>query len=189
MLFALVLTLVSAAFLVALILIAVGLYKDPILHHFERYAEADDNFFLLPLILVASGLFAIFVGVLFTATLAPRFPAFLIGGILLLAAYLSRENRRYMSMYPQIFLSFPRWYAELRERTTREERRRIAYMWLCLPRSMRMHLNGSDRHFLIWADQVILATVTQTVEDQEAKSERSYEYYRADSTSTHPYHM
>ena len=40
-----------------------------------------------------------------------------------------------MRAHPQIFLAFPRWYAELRERTTREERRRIAYMWLCLPRS------------------------------------------------------
>jgi hypothetical protein len=187
MLFALILTLLSAAFLIALILIAVGLYKDPILHHFERYAEADDSFYLLPLLLLASGLFSISGGILFNATVAPRFPPFLLGGILLLLAYLAREYRRYMHMYPQIFLSFPRWYAELSERTTREERRRIAYMWLCLPRSMRLHLNGSDRHFLVWADQVILATVTQTVEDQESKSERSYEYYRADSTN--PYRM
>lgn len=188
MLLALCLTLLSAGFLVALILIAVGLYKDPILHHFERYAEADDSFYLLPLLLLAGGLFAISGGILFSATVAPHFPAFLLGGILLLLAYLAREYRRYMQMYPQIFLSFPRWYAELSERTTREERRRIAYMWLCLPRSMRSHLNGSDRHFMIWADQVILATVTQTVEDQEAKSERSYEYYRADSPH-HTYHI
>jgi hypothetical protein len=188
MLIPLILTLLSASYLVALILVAVGLYKDPVLHHFERYAEADDAYYLLPPLLLASGLFAFAGGFLFSAAFAPRFPAFLIGAILLILAYIAREYRRYMRQYPQIFLSFPRWYAELSERTTREERRRIAYMWLCLPRSMRMHLNGSDRHFLIWADQVILATVTQTVEDQEAKSERSYEYYRADSPH-HPYHM
>ncbi len=188
MLIALFLTLLSAAYLISLILIAVGLYKDPILHHFERYAEADDAFYLLPRLLLASGLFALAGGFLFTATLAPRFPAFLIGGILLLLAYVAREYRRYMLAYSQIFLSFPHWYAELRERTTREERRRIAYMWLCLPRPMRSHLSGSDRHFLVWADQVILATVTQTVEDQEAKSEHVYDYYRADSPH-HTYHI
>ena len=188
MLFALICTVLSACYLVALILIAVGLYKDPILHHFERYAEMDDGFYLLPRLLLASGLFALSGGILFTTTVAPRVPAFLLGGIFLILAYLAREYRRYMRLFPQIFMSFPRWYAELSERTTREERRRIAYMWLCLPRSMRLHLNGSDRHFLVWADQVILATVTQTVEDQEANSERSYEYYRADS-SHHPYHM
>jgi hypothetical protein len=181
------LTILSAAFLVMLILIAAGLYKEPILHHFERYADADDSFYLLPPLLAASGLFVFFGGFVFSAAFAPRFPIFLLGLILLICAYLAREYRRYMRMVPQVFLAYPRWYSELRERTTREERRRIAYMWLCLPRSMRLHLNGSDRHFLIWADQVILATVTQTVEDQEANSERSYEYYRADNTR--PYHM
>ncbi len=81
-----------------------------------------------------------------------------------------------MAQYPDIFLSLPHWYVELRERTTREERRRIAYMWLCLPRSTRLHYNGSDRNFQIWADQVILATISQTVEDQEAALLQLREY-------------
>jgi hypothetical protein len=175
MIVALILTVLSAAYLVVVILVAAGLYKDPVLRQFEHYAEEDDSFHLLPSMLLGAGLFSLTGGVLFSATLAPRFPTIVLGMLFLLAAYTARMQREKLNRYPQIFLTFPRWYAELRERTTREERRKIAYMWLCLPRSMRLHLNGSDHHFTTWADQVILATVTQTVEDQEAKAEnRNY---------------
>ncbi len=166
------LTIVSAGYLVRIILIGLGLYKDPILHHFERYAEFDDSFHLLPELLVGMGLFALFGGFLFSAAVAPRFPPMLLGLIFLLAAYVARERRSDLNAYPQIFLAFPRWYVDLRERTTREERRRLAYMWLCLPRKMRLHLDGSDHHFQLWADQVIIATIMQTVEDEESSEER-----------------
>ncbi len=171
MIVALILTVLSAAYLVAVILVAAGLFKDPVLRSFEHYTQEDDSFHMLPAMLLGAGLFSLTGGVLFSAAVAPRFPTLILGGIFLILAYTAHMQREKMSRYPQIFLSFPRWYAELRERTTREERRKLAYMWLCLPRSMRLHLNGSDHHFMTWADQVILATVTQTVEDQEAKSE------------------
>ncbi len=175
MILLLLLTLASAAYLVLIVLIGLGLYKDPILHHFERYAERDDSFHLLPLLLLGMGLFALFGGFLFSTAVAPRYPPVLLGVIFLFGAYLARERQHDLSAYPQIFLAFPRWYVELRERTTREERRRLAYMWLCLPPRMRLHLDGSDHHFQIWADQVILATILQTVEDQEGDAEnRSY---------------
>jgi len=171
----LILTLVSMAFLVVLIMIAAGYYKEPVLRCFERYAELDDSFYLLPLLLLGMGTFTIFGGLLFSLAVAPRFPAVAIGIGILLLAYIAHSHKDIMRAHSQIFLALPRWYVELRERTTREERRRIAYMWLCLPPRMRLHLNGSDYHFLLWADQVILGTVTQTVEDQEAALEnRSY---------------
>jgi hypothetical protein len=171
MLPALLLTLATAIYIGVLLLIAAGLYKDPVLRHFERYAERDDSFYLLPPLLLGLGLFAISGGFLFSASIAPRYPPLILGIIFLALAFLAREHTQVMSAYPQIFLAYPRWYAELRERTTREERRHIAYMWLALPGAARLHFNGSDYHFLIWADHVILATVTQTVEDQEAKGE------------------
>ncbi len=169
MIIALILLLISVIYLIAIILVAMGLFKDPVLRQFERYYDGDDAFHLLPATLLGLGLVAIFGGWLFSATVAPQYPPLFLGLLLIFAAYFAFNHRRWMSQYPQVFMAFPRWYAELRERTTREERRRIAYMWLCLPPRMRMHLNGSDRHFLVWADQVILATVTQTVEDQEAR--------------------
>jgi hypothetical protein len=174
MIVALILTVISAGYLIVILLIAAGLYKDPVLRRFERYAEADDSFHLLPLLLLGMGLFAIFGGALFSAVVAPRYPPMILGVLLLILAYFARDYRARMNAYPELFLALPRWYAELRARTTREERRRIAYMWLCLPRSMRLHLNGSDKHFLVWADLVILATVMQTVEDQEATVERPH---------------
>ena len=171
MLLAFILLTASIVYMLLLMLIVVGFYKDPVLHHFERYAELDDSFNLVPAALLGFGLIAIFGGVLFTSAVAPAYPPVLLGALLIFLAWITNGHREWMNTYPSIFLSYPRWYVELRERTTREERRRIAYMWLCLPRRMRLHLNGSDYLFLIWADQVILATVTQTVEDQEAKVE------------------
>jgi len=70
--------------------------------------------------------------------------------------------------YPQIskkinlkLMRFPRWYHELRERTTRYERRRIGYMWLHLPLRARLTYNSSDSLFLLWADFVIMGTIRE----------------------------
>ena len=52
----------------------------------------------------------------------------------------------------------PGWYADLYPRTTLIERRRIAYMWLRLPRALRHHYNQHDDAFLRWADLVIVGT-------------------------------
>ena len=171
-------TMISAGFLARMVLIAAGFYKEPVLRAFERYAQIDDNYYMLPQLLVGMGAFSIFAGILFSVAVSPRFPPLLVGAIFLTLSYFAYSWRDKMRAYPQIFLVVPRWYVELRDRTTREERRHIAYMWLCLPRRMRMHLNGSDHHFLLWADQVILGTVTQTVEDQEATVENAH--YRPD---------
>lgn len=175
MLLALLGMLAVSIFLGVIVLIAAGLYKDPVLRHFERYAERDDNFYLLPPFLLGMGLFAFCAGFVFSTTIAPHYPPIILSIIFLLLAFYTHEHRPFMAAHPQIFLAYPRWYAELRGRTTREERRHIAYMWLALPRAMRLHLSGSDYHFLVWADHVILATVTQTVEDQEAKRD-VYDY-------------
>lgn len=161
-------TMLSLVYLGYIVLVATGLYKDPVLRHFERYEQGDDGYFLLPAFLFAIGLVSLFGGYLFNAFVAPRYPLFILALIFFVAAYAAFTQPRFMAQYPQVFLAFPRWYVELRERTTREERRHIAYMWLCLPRSARLHLNGSNHHFNLWADYVILATVTQTVEDQES---------------------
>ena len=173
MLFAMLLTVVSLVYLGYVVLVAVGLYKDPVLRQFERYEQRDDAFFLLPSFLLGIGLVALFGGFLFNAVISPRYPALALGVLLLVGAYLTFAYPKFMMRYPHIFLVLPRWYVDLRERTTREERRHIAYMWLCLPRATRLHYNGSDHHFLLWADYVILATVTQTVEDQESAVERA----------------
>ncbi len=172
----LLITLVGALLIIRVIMIATGFYKEPLLRTFERYAQIDDSYNLLPPLLFGMGVFALGAGFLFVDAVGGQFTPILFCGVFFVLAYYAQEKRRWMAQYPDIFLTFPRWYVDLRERTTREERRRIAYMWLCLPRSMRLHYNGSDQHFQIWADQVILATITQTVEDQEAALLQIHEY-------------
>ena len=55
-------------------------------------------------------------------------------------------------------MAWPRWIHELREYTTRDERRRIAYNWLRLPLRTRLHYNSDDRAFMLWADLLVLST-------------------------------
>lgn len=79
-------------------------------------------------------------------------------GILLVAAYLYLNDGivQLVHEHPQIFRYYPRWYRELAERTTREERRRIAYLWLHLPARTQMRYNTSHGAFLHWLDMVMV---------------------------------
>ena len=55
-------------------------------------------------------------------------------------------------------MRYPRWYSELNDRTTREERRRLGYMWLRLPISLKMVYDTNDHAFFQWVDLVLVAT-------------------------------
>src|SRR5262245_48458365 len=118
MIIILLLTLISVIYLVAIILIAAGFYKEPILHHFERYAEVNDSYHLTPPLLFGMGLISLFGGILFSATVAPRYPPIVLGVIFMGLAYGAHEYQYKLEEYPHIFLAFPRWYVDLRENTT-----------------------------------------------------------------------
>ena len=53
----------------------------------------------------------------------------------------------------------PGWYFDLKRHATREERRRIAFAWLRIPRQMRWRLNGDQHSFRVWADMVRLTVI------------------------------
>ena len=150
---------VSIACLLRIGLILIGLLKGPILATFEKYGDQENIYYPLPSILLWSGLLVLTT----TALIAERMNVFLPGGfvgILMMGlAYLAYTHPEIAQQYPQIFMSYPRWYFDLRERTSRYERRRLAYMWLWLPRRLRLIYNGSDAAFNQWADLVILATM------------------------------
>ena len=44
--------------------------------------------------------------------------------------------------HPSVFLRFPSWYREIVDHTTREERRKLSYMWLSLPLRTRLLYNA-----------------------------------------------
>lgn len=161
--------LASLFFLGRLVLILGGVLKDPVLRVSERYAVEDDLYYVLPALLLWSGVLLLSGGLTLMLMTGMRFPVYLVGVLLMLLAYAAEAHPQIAKEYPTLLLSYPRWYAELRERTTREERRRIAYMWLWLPARMRLYYNSHDRAFHLWADLIIISTTMQTVEDHVDK--------------------
>jgi hypothetical protein len=151
--------LISVVFLVRIGLILIGLLKGPVLQTFEKYGDAENVYYPLPSILLWAGIFILSM----TGFLADRASVFLptapFGIFMLIAAYFAYTHPEIARQYPRLFMSYPRWYFDLRERTSRYERRRLAYMWLWLPRRLRLIYNGSDAAFNQWADLVILATM------------------------------
>lgn len=138
-------------------LILMGLLKGPILHTFEKYGDDENVYYPLPSILLWLGVMLISISPWLAAGLGDLGLAFVPGLALLLAAWIAFNNPQLALQFPALFMRYPRWYWELRERTSRQERRRIAYMWLWMPPRARLTYNGSDHAFNHWVDLVILS--------------------------------
>jgi len=151
--------LVSIAFLLRIGLILVGLLKGPILRTFEKYGDDETVYYPLPSLLLWGGILVLSASTILGQQLAIFMPSWLIGVGMIGAGYLAYTHPEIPRSFPQIFMIYPRWYYELRERTSRYERRRLAYMWLWLPPRLRLIYDGSDTAFNQWADLVILATM------------------------------
>ncbi len=151
-----VLLLFSVILLARMVLIVLGLLKGPVLRAFEKYGAQEEPYNALPALLLWLGCTGLSLG-MWVQAVVPRalLPLESMGVILILAAYLTRQ----MPSFSSQFFPYPRWYVELRDRTARSERRRIAYMWLHLSWRARIYYNSSDRAFLQWADFIILSTL------------------------------
>jgi hypothetical protein len=155
-------------FLLRSLLIFIGLLKDPILEMCEKYGPDELPYVpLLPLIVWMSLTTLMFGAWLWSLLRVPS--PFLVPGLLLLL--LSSFAYRYYEIaaeWHERFLKFPRWYYDLRARTTRYERRRIAYAWSRLPWLLRLTYNSNSQAFQIWADFVIMSTVYEVEEASDA---------------------
>lgn len=148
------------ASLVALIrtgLILMGLLKGPILHTFEKYGDDENIYYPLPSILLWLGVLLISTSPWLAAGSRDLGIGLVPGIVLLLLASVAYNNPQIALQFPWLFMRYPRWYWDLRERTSRQERRRIAYMWLWMPPRARLTYNGSDHAFNHWVDLVILS--------------------------------
>ena len=134
-------------------LIVMGTYKDPVLASFEHYGEERvfSPFLTLVVWTILFIYFALFLyiqaGVLFTLGL-------ILGAFI---AALRERLEEWHHRYHSAFRIFPRWYFELVQRTDREERRRIAYLWLRLPLQTRLLYNARSEYFHQWVDLVLLS--------------------------------
>ncbi|MFQ3566689.1 MAG: hypothetical protein SNJ59_06790 [Aggregatilineales bacterium] len=159
----------SFVFLVRSVLVSAGFYKDPILEHFRRYQPIETCFDPWPSVLLWMGVLLSASGFLSELHIQMGFIFILMGfSLLALGGWADMQETARRLWHQWIVL--PRWYAQLRERTTREERRRIGFMWLWLPARTRARLSISDAAFQQWADLIIIATVMQTVEEAAHKA-------------------
>jgi hypothetical protein len=154
------------------ILIILGFYKDPILHSFEQYGPNERLPLPLITLLLWAGAFTITFSVWSSAAFGVNFPMAGLGAALIVAGisgmyWYPTVSKWYYRVFP-----YPRWHQELLSRTTRYERRRIAYMWLHLPFRLRLTYNSSDTSFFLWADFVIMGTIRD--EESELYDEAFY---------------
>jgi hypothetical protein len=146
-------------------LIVSGVLKGPVIRRFERYSVFDDTYYPLPGLCFSLGALTLCAGLLLRQMTDSTFPAHLPGLFLITFGFVALRGFGLAKRFPRLFLAYPQWYADLRERTTREERRRLAFMWLFLPRRARLFYSVHTWAFVIWADLVIVSTSTQSFED------------------------
>lgn len=170
----LIITVICVGFLLRTILVAMGLYKNPLLNSFSAYGPAERPYLVgLPL-LVWSGLMLLVAGIWVGSFASLSFALSAVGVLLIFLALLGYNSYDSTIRWHLRWFPFPLWYHELTERTTRYERRRIAFMWLHLPFKMRLTYNSSDRAFFIWADFVIMGTVRD--EEYDPKHDEAIYY-------------
>ncbi len=156
-----VVTAASIIFLVRSTLILVGYWKEPIIRSFSEYGPREKMY------MPGQGLMAWGAALSFcTGLWAGGYPSFSVTlttfaifvWLVVALGYTYTEQAELIHLK---ILRYPRWYHDLRERTTRYERRRIGYMWLYLPWRARLSYNSSDALFMLWADFVIMGTIRE----------------------------
>lgn len=156
-----VITIVCVFFLIRTILIAAGMLKGPLMASFRAYGPVERPY-LVGLPLLAWSGAALFMGSLW----ASRYPSLSfglgsIGMLLSFVAVLGYNSYDSAVRWHTRLFQYPVWYHDLSERTSRYERRRIAFMWLHLPAKLRLTYSSSDRAFFTWADFVIMGTIRE----------------------------
>lgn len=153
---------ISLIFLTRTILIFTGHLKEPVIALFQKYGEREIPYLPLLPLLAWSGIFLIGLGGWASISLGVTASSAGMGIALVLTAFLGYQYIPSVTDFHRRYLRYPRWYYHLLERTTRYERRRIAYMWLRLPWRMRLTYNSDTRLFFLWADFVIMGTVMES---------------------------
>lgn len=154
-------TVASIIFLIRATLILLGYLKEPILHTFSEYGPREKLYMVGQGLLAWGGVLSFCAG-LWAASYSSLSVTLTTLGVLmeLLVAvgytYAEQAEKLHLKL-----LKYPVWYHELRERTSRYERRRIGYMWLHLPLRTQLSYNSSDTMFMIWADFVIMGTIRE----------------------------
>ena len=134
-------------------LVTLGYYKEPVLAAFQRYG---DEVGFSPLF--ESLCWGFVLGYLIFILIAPSSFLILIGIFsFVFFVMLYWKVRDSVMSHPQVFLRFPKWYQDIVDHTTREERRKLSYMWLGLPLRTRLLYNAQHDEFRKWVELVVLS--------------------------------
>lgn len=145
--------LITLFFLARSVMIILGRLKGPILQGFEKYGDDEQPYQPMVSVMAWGGATLLTTSELLGSSFCIVPLVFLIWAV----AYLMYVSPEKANHFPALFFRYPRWLYELLEYTSRYERRRLAYMWLRLPRRTRAAYNSDDNAFREWADLVILA--------------------------------
>lgn len=134
-------------------LVTLGYYKEPVLSAFQQYGDEVAFSPLLDMLLWGSLLmFMMFLAIIPSALL-------IMTGVILfsVAGFTYWQLKDKVLNYPTFFLQYPRWYRDIVDHTSREERRKISYMWLGLPLRTRLLYNAHEDAFRRWVELVVIS--------------------------------
>ena len=151
--------LLVASMFVRSVLVFLGLHKGPILGSFQKYGGEEEFYFPLMHVIIWTSILVLSLLLALAVYLDATNTVLSLAVVIAFFGYhLYGYIKRYAQRHPDIFLHHPYWYRELRDRTTRDERRRVAYMWLRLPVTLRLIYSANDRAFFQWVDLVIVTS-------------------------------
>ncbi|MCC6615479.1 MAG: hypothetical protein IT320_18545 [Anaerolineae bacterium] len=153
------LILIGSFQLIRAALVISGRLKGPLLHIFEAYTDKPQEYNALRDLALWATILIIGVLVYLSDLMTLPIGSFLPLVIALVVVALAQEQAPFIRRHLPFLMPQPHWYADLSSRTTLMERRRIAYMWLRLPRRTRILFNHHDGAFRIWVDLVIMGTL------------------------------
>jgi len=166
------LTAASIIFLVRSTLILLGYLKDPILRTFSEYGPREKMYMPGQGLLAWGGALSFCAGLLAASYSKLSVTLTTLAILMELTVAIGYTYAEQAENIHLKILRYPRWYHDLRERTTRYERRRIGYMWLHLPLRARLAYNSSDTAFMLWADFVIMGTIRE--EEMDPRQEEHF---------------
>lgn len=153
------LILIGSFQLIRMLLVLSGRLKGPLLHIFESYTDKPQEYNALLALSLWMSVFIIGIMVTLSDYMSLPIASFIPLVLTLSIMALAHEQTPFIRRHLPFLMPEPRWYSDLSSRTTLMERRRIAYMWLRLPRRTRILYDHHDSAFRIWADLVIMGTL------------------------------
>ena len=144
---------ISCLLFLRAVLITFGYYKEPVLSAFQQYGDEVGFSPLLDMLLWGS-----VIAYLIFVALVPSSMLILFGilSIILFTSLYWQVKDKIMN-HPEIFLQYPKWYRDIVDHTSREERRKISYMWLGLPFRTRLVFNAREDAFRKWVELVVIS--------------------------------